>query len=880
MRLPKSISFSVSLLRFTNERAMLPLDRTQDLFGQEKTRLCHFPLEKSNMMTFGIITAREIRSPHVHRPPLIERLEGRTLLSGGGGASTFSPAALATAGASCALHANVSASPSAASLAAPAAAVAAPKTLVNITLQPLDLNLLGLEIASSPITVKIQSQPGSGKLLGNLLDNLSRLVNLTALNGAVNSVLSASVGLANSGSLSVSGVSASTPLAAPVVGAAANSTVLTLSVPAVQLGAMGALVQISPIELSIRAHGGNGLVLGNALAALANAFNPPLPNQLNLDVLNAQVAQILIQLTQAIPGVTPAPLPASSSAPGDSPVVSAALPGLNLNLVGLMLHTDPVALNGAAQSGNGSFLGNVWTTLNNTQGATPDQLNALHANVNAVLARAIGALNGSSLTVSAGALNSLSRMLRFLAGPNLLAAPAGLTTGILKLSSGSSPVGVNLLGLNVTSNTLNAQLAAQTGDGQVLGNMLYNLANLTNPRSPALLLSFLAQMGFGASAATPAPHAATPSTAQLLSLTLPSLDLNLLGLEVQTSPINLKISAERGNGDFLGNLLSALSGLINSAGVSTAMNKALAATAGLVNSAGLSVPGISGSGPLITAPAATRPILTLTVPAVQDNALGAIVDVSPVTLTVTAHAGDGLVLGNALASLANLFDPPLPSQLDADTLNSRLTQLLGQLNESAPGINPAMTLPAPAATPGVSQLFSLGIPAFNVNLLGLGIGTDPLRIDATAASGDGDLLGNVFTTLENTLGATPAMLAQLTSNVTAVLAKAIGILNASSLTLPASALASLPPALQTLALPNLIPQTPAGSSASILDLSGGTLPNFNHLGLGTSSTPFHLSLSATTGDGQVLGNLLYNLSSLTNPGASRSLKRLLDQLSV
>ena len=60
------------------------------------------------------------------------------------------------------------------------------------------------------------------------------------------------------------------------------------------------------------------------------------------------------------------------------------------------------------------------------------------------------------------------------------------------------PVDVDLLGLHVTTSDINAQLLAQTGDGQVLGNLLYNVANLLNPdgtTSLLLILTQLAQLG-------------------------------------------------------------------------------------------------------------------------------------------------------------------------------------------------------------------------------------------------------------------------------------------------------------------------------------------------------------------------------------------------
>ena len=71
----------------------------------------------------------------------------------------------------------------------------------------------------------------------------------------------------------------------------------------------------------------------------------------------------------------------------------------------------------------------------------------------------------------------------------LIAPAAGATAPILDLviasTDGTSPpVDVDLLGLVVTTSNIDAHLSAETGDGQVLGNLLYNVANLPNPAGP------------------------------------------------------------------------------------------------------------------------------------------------------------------------------------------------------------------------------------------------------------------------------------------------------------------------------------------------------------------------------------------------------------
>src|SRR5207253_3899069 len=134
-----------------------------------------------------------------------------------------------------------------------------------------------------------------------------------------------------------------------------------------------------------------------------------------------------------------------------------------------------------------------------------------------------------------------------------------------------------------------------------------------------------------------------------------------------------------------------VSNLINLPAVSNALNNVLASVVTLLNSTSLNVSGLdTSSGPLSSSTTtATTPVLDLFVAPVHVNLLGALVDTSPIHLTITAHSGQGLVLGNVVADLANLFNPPLPSTLNLDTINAKLTQLLDELNTQIPGIGSA-----------------------------------------------------------------------------------------------------------------------------------------------------------------------------------------------
>jgi hypothetical protein len=86
-----------------------------------------------------------------------------------------------------------------AELTKPAAAAQIPPTpgacqILNLTLQPIDLNLLGLRVRTSRIDVRIEAIPGAGNLLGNLLCGITGILDpnnasLSQLSAALNAIL-------------------------------------------------------------------------------------------------------------------------------------------------------------------------------------------------------------------------------------------------------------------------------------------------------------------------------------------------------------------------------------------------------------------------------------------------------------------------------------------------------------------------------------------------------------------------------------------------------------------------------------------------------------------------------------------------------------------
>jgi hypothetical protein len=370
----------------------------------------------------------------------------------------------------------------------------------------------------------------------------------------------------------------------------------------------------------------------------------------------------------------------------------------------------------------------------------------------------------------------------------------------------------------------------------------------------------------------------------LVTLDLKPLDVNLLGLEVKTSEIVVTVSAQPGSGNLLGNLLTTVANLVNLQGVNTALNNVLGNVVTLANGASLGVTGVNTGGALGTAPVATTPVLTAHIAPVNLNLLGAVVQTSPIDLSLIAHSGPGLVLGNVVTDLANLLNtPPKNGQIDLNYITGQLQTLLNELNVQVPGIAAPST--SPTTTTGATQILSLSVPPINLNLLGLVLQTDQIQVNADAQSGSGDLLGNLLNDLLNTLGATPQNLSSLNLELNALLGKVVAVLNASTLTLAPNALASLTPVLQTLALPNLVNPTGTASTPVLnLDIASttGTTPpvDVNLLGLIVTTSNIHAQLTAQTGNGQILGNLVYNVSHLLDPGGSLSLLTILNELGV
>ena len=93
------------------------------------------------------------------------------------------------------------------------------------------------------------------------------------------------------------------------------------------------------------------------------------------------------------------------------------MPAIDLNLLGLLLKTQPITVDAFAQTGDGNLLGNLLDSLLHTIDATPGNLAVLSGNLNALLAKVVGVLNVADLTISQSVVNALPEVLQTLLSP-------------------------------------------------------------------------------------------------------------------------------------------------------------------------------------------------------------------------------------------------------------------------------------------------------------------------------------------------------------------------------------------------------------------------------------------------------------------------------
>jgi hypothetical protein len=159
------------------------------------------------------------------------------------------------------------------------------------------------------------------------------------------------------------------------------------------------------------------------------------------------------------------------------------------------------------------------------------------------------------------------------------AAAAASTTQILNLHVGA--IHLDLLGLKVDTSEICLNISAQSGPGNLLGNLLSDIAHLLDgglslgdilgnlsQQQLTRLTNGLESLLNGVFSRLTSPAAVSPSATSILHLSLGPVDLNLLGLKVHLDdchggPVTVDVSAQPGPGNLLGNLLSGLAGVLD-----------------------------------------------------------------------------------------------------------------------------------------------------------------------------------------------------------------------------------------------------------------------------------------------------------------------------
>jgi hypothetical protein len=116
--------------------------------------------------------------------------------------------------------------------------------------------------------------------------------------------------------------------------------------------------------------------------------------------------------------------------------------------------------------------------------------------------------------------------------------------------------------------------------GKLKGTMRKRGATLRVSRKNVRMPASLVGAGSGAKAAQVPP---IQGACQILNLVLGPINLNLLGLVVRTNQINLRIDAVPGAGNLLGNLLCAVTGILNPTGALGRLTGALNNLASALN---------------------------------------------------------------------------------------------------------------------------------------------------------------------------------------------------------------------------------------------------------------------------------------------------------
>lgn len=164
--------------------------------------------------------------------------------------------------------------------------------ILNLSLGPIHLDLLGLNVDTSQICLDITAVPGSGALLGNLLCGIANLLNSGLSQSAVlGGLTSADLATLDSGLTQLLNQAVFVPISSSDALQSATCNVLSLALGPIDLNLLGLRVELDncanppgPVTVDITADPAGGL-LGGLLCSLANLLNGSAPQLAILAVL-------------------------------------------------------------------------------------------------------------------------------------------------------------------------------------------------------------------------------------------------------------------------------------------------------------------------------------------------------------------------------------------------------------------------------------------------------------------------------------------------------------------------------------------------------------------------------------------------------------------
>jgi uncharacterized membrane protein YeiH len=171
--------------------------------------------------------------------------------------------------------------------------------ILDLRLGPIDLSLLGLNVATSPICLEITATSGGG-LLGDLLCSIANLLNGgSPLADVLAGLTPAQLTLLDQGLTTVLN-QVFVPITSSNALVGASCDVLNLAVGPLDLTILGLNVQLDncsggPVTVDITATPGGGL-LGDLLCNLADVLHTPRPNTTAVLTLLRQIASAIGQL--------------------------------------------------------------------------------------------------------------------------------------------------------------------------------------------------------------------------------------------------------------------------------------------------------------------------------------------------------------------------------------------------------------------------------------------------------------------------------------------------------------------------------------------------------------------------------------------------------